>query len=243
MLKISNLTVEVEEKEAVKNFSLEIGPGERHVILGPNGSGKSTLCYALLGHPRYRVTAGEVTFDGQNLLTMTTDQRARSGLFLGFQHPQEIAGMTLGNFLRQAINNHHPEKHLGLAEFYSRAKELLEQVGLTESFVGRGINEGFSGGEKKRAELAQMLALSPRLAILDEIDSGLDVDALRQLAELIEITQRKNGMGILLITHYQKLLHHLKVQQAHVMIDGRIVAEGGPELIRRVEEEGYQPWK
>lgn len=243
MLKISNLTVQVEEKEAVKNFSLEIGPGERHVILGPNGSGKSTLCYALLGHPRYRVTAGEVTFDGQNLLTLTTDQRARSGLFLGFQHPQEIAGMTLGNFLRQAINNHHPEKHLGLAEFYYRAKELLEQVGLTESFVGRGINEGFSGGEKKRAELAQMLALAPRLAILDEIDSGLDVDALRKLAETVEITQQKSGMAMLLITHYQKLLHHLKVQRAHVMIDGRIVAEGGPELIRRVEEEGYQPWK
>ncbi len=243
MLRISNLTVEVDGKKPVKNFSLKVGRGESHALLGPNGSGKSSLCFALLGHPRYKITTGSVEFEGRDLLKMTTDERSRHGLFLGFQHPLEIPGMTMGNFLRRTINAHNPEQHLGPAEFYPLAKDFLEEAGLEENFIGRGINEGFSGGEKKRAELAQLLALRPKLAILDEIDSGLDFDALERMTNLVERARNEYRMGLLLITHYQRLLKHLRVEKLHVMIEGQIVESGGKELLEKLEEKGYQQWK
>ncbi|MCC6643301.1 Fe-S cluster assembly ATPase SufC [Candidatus Peregrinibacteria bacterium] len=218
MLKISDLTVEIEGKKVLDGFSLEIKPGESHAIMGPNGSGKSTLCFALMGHPKYKVIDGKIELNGQDLLKMSTDARARAGIFLGFQYPREVAGITFGNFLRQAANL-RSEKKLGPAEYYKTAGILMEQVGLDKKFIGRGVNEGFSGGEKKRAEIAQLAALRPQFAFLDEIDSGLDIDSLKTTAKAIEDVRKENEMGLVMITHYQRLLHHLKADFVHVMVD------------------------
>ena len=244
-LKIKDLEVEVEGKRVLNGFSLEIKQGETHAIMGPNGCGKSTLCYALLGHPKYKVVAGEVTMNGTDILAMATDERARAGIFLGFQYPREVAGITFGNFLRQAANLRakadNPEaKSIGPAEYYKTAGSLLEKVGLDKRFIGRGVNEGFSGGEKKRAEIVQMAALKPKFALLDEIDSGLDIDSLKLTAKEIADIQKENPVGLLLITHYQRLLHHLKADYVHVMIDGKIVRSGGMEVVEELEKDGYK---
>lgn len=244
-LKIKDLEVEVEGKKVLNGFTLEIKQGETHAIMGPNGCGKSTLCYALMGHPKYKVTAGKVTMNGQDILAMTTDERARTGIFLGFQYPREVAGITFGNFLRQAANlraktENTQAKPVGPAEYYKTASSLLEKVGLDKKFIGRGVNEGFSGGEKKRAEIVQMAALKPKFALLDEIDSGLDIDSLKLAAREIASIQEENPVGTLLITHYQRLLHYLKADHVHVMIDGKIVRSGGMEVVEELEKDGYK---
>ncbi len=244
VLKIVGLTVEVGGKEILKDFSLTVKPGEIHAIMGPNGSGKSTLCYALMGHPRYKIVAGTVEYDGKNMSQLRTDERAKLGIFLGFQYPQEVAGITFGNFLRQAVNlrKTKEEKPYGAAEYFKIAESLLAKVKMESKFIGRGVNEGFSGGEKKRAEIVQMAALNPSLALLDEIDSGLDIDALKAVAEGIAAVQKENGMGLLLITHYQRLLRYLKADFVHVMVGGCIAESGGMELVEELEKNGYKKY-
>lgn len=244
VLKIEGLRVEVGGKEILKDFSLTVKPGETHAIMGPNGSGKSTLCYALMGHPRYKITAGSAEFNGKDILALSTDARAKLGIFLGFQYPREVAGITFGNFLRQAVNlrKAKSEKPYGAAEYFKVAQGLLEKIQMDKKFIGRGVNEGFSGGEKKRAEIVQMAALKPALALLDEIDSGLDIDALKAVAEGIFIVKEETGMGLLLITHYQRLLHYLKADHVHVMMEGRIVKSGGMEIVEELEKEGYKKY-
>ncbi len=246
MLKIKDLQVEVDGKPVLNGFTLTVKSAETHAIMGPNGSGKSSLCYALLGHPRYKITGGKAEFAGKNILKLTTDERARLGIFLGFQYPREVAGITFGNFLRQIDNLHNKKannKVYGLAEYFPVAKEILKTVALGDSFIGRGINEGFSGGEKKRSEIAQMAAFKPKLAMLDEIDSGLDIDSLKKTARAIEKLKKQTGTGLILITHYQRLLHYLPVDYVHVMIDGKLVASGGKELVKILEKDGYQRFK
>lgn len=245
MLKIKNLAVEVDGKIILEGFNLEVNPGEVHAIMGPNGSGKSTLCYALMGHPRYKITGGSVLFQGQDLLKMPTDERARLGIFLGFQYPREVAGITFGNFLRQAANlraktDNAEAKAIGAGEYFKVAGNLLEKVDLDKQFIGRGVNEGFSGGEKKRAEIVQMEALKPKLAVLDEIDSGLDIDSLKISAKAIKEVLEETGMGLILITHYQRLLHYLEADHVHIMRAGKLVKSGGMELVEQLEKEGYQ---
>lgn len=237
--------MEAEGKVILDGFSLEVKPGETHAIMGPNGSGKSTLCYAIMGHPKYKIRGGSIEFKDKDILKMPTDERARLGIFLGFQYPKEVAGITFGNFLRQASNlraiGKDPQaKQLGVGEYFRIAGELLGKVHLDKQFIGRGVNEGFSGGEKKRAEIAQMAALQPDLALLDEIDSGLDIDSLKKTAEAIEGIKQETGMGMIIITHYQRLLHYVKADRVHVMRAGRLVKSGGMELVEKLEEEGYQ---
>jgi Fe-S cluster assembly ATP-binding protein len=244
-LKIEGLTVEVEGKKILDGFTLTVNPGETHAIMGPNGSGKSTLCYALMGHPKYKITSGKATFDGHNLFELRTDARARLGIFLGFQYPREVAGITFGNFLRQASNikrktEDNTAKPFGAAEYFKVAGGLMDELKMDRRFIGRGVNEGFSGGEKKRAEIVQMKALEPKLALLDEIDSGLDIDALKDVATGVSEVKEKTGMGLLLITHYQRLLHYLKADFVHVMVAGKIVQSGGMELVEELEKEGYK---
>lgn len=241
-LKISDLTVEIDGKRVLDDFSLEIKPGETHAIMGPNGSGKSTLCFALLGHPKYKVIKGKIELDGQNLLEMSTDQRAKAGVFLGFQYPREVAGITFGNFLRQAVNL-KSEKKVGPADYYKVAGHMLDKVGLDRKFIGRGVNEGFSGGEKKRAEIVQLAALKPNFAFLDEIDSGLDIDSLKTVSKAIDEVRTESSMGLVMITHYQRLLHHLKADFVHVMVAGKIVKSGGMELVEELEKEGYKNYQ
>ncbi len=246
MLKIKNLQVKVDGKKILDGFSLEVKAGETHAIMGPNGSGKSTLCYALLGHPRYVISGGSIKFKGKDISKLSTDERARMGIFLGFQYPREVGGITFGNFLRQASNlrmKKGKEKQYGVAEYFPVAKKLLKTVALEESFISRGVNEGFSGGEKKRAEIAQMAVLQPDLAILDEVDSGLDIDSLKNTAKAISKIKKASRMGLIVITHYQRLLHYLTADRVHVMMDGRIVASGGKELVRKLEKKGYQQFK
>jgi Fe-S cluster assembly ATP-binding protein len=242
MLKINDLVVKVDGQNVIDSLCLSVNSGETHALMGPNGSGKSSLCLALMGHPRFKVISGEIEFEGKDLLELSTDERARLGLFLGFQYPREVSGITFGNFLRQAANLRlvEAQKPHGAAEYFKIAAKLMEEVGLEKSFIGRGVNEGFSGGEKKRAEIAQMIALKPKLAVLDEIDSGLDIDALKVTASAIEKVKADTGMGLLLITHYQRLLHHLPVDFVHVMVKGKVVASGGPEMVETLEKEGYK---
>lgn len=243
-LEIKNLHVSVDGKEILKGVNLAVKSGEMHAIMGPNGSGKSTLCFALMGHPRYKITKGEVFLNGKNILKMSTDKRAKLGLFLGFQYPHEIPGITFGNFLRLASNNlkrakNSSDKPLSPMEFYPVLQKEFENLKMDKSFIGRGLNEGFSGGEKKRAEIAQMSVLKPKITILDEIDSGLDIDALRTVAEGIGSIYRKQKMGMLVITHYQRILEFLKPDFVHVMGGGKIIESGGHELAKRLEKSGY----
>lgn len=238
-LVIEDLHVSVEGNEIIKGLSLEVKAGEVHAIMGPNGSGKSTLAYTLMGHPRYDVTEGSVTLDGEDLLDMEPDERARAGLFLAFQYPTEIEGVTVANFLRTAINARRgPGNEISVSEFAKKLREKMELLDMDPSFAQRYLNDGFSGGEKKRNEILQMAMLEPTFAIMDETDSGLDIDALQIVSN--GVNQLKGPhMGVIVITHYQRILRYLEPDFVHVLIDGRIVRSGGKELAEELEEKGY----
>lgn len=243
-LEIKNLHVSIEDKEILKGLSLTVNQGEIHAIMGPNGTGKSTLAYTLMGHPNYTVTQGEITFKGQNVLELEPDERSRLGIFLAFQYPVAIPGVTVANFLRTAINSRrravNPEdKGMPIPEFRKLLKEKMSMLKMDQSFAGRYLNDGFSGGEKKRAEILQMATLKPEIAILDETDSGLDIDALRIVAEGVNALSGSE-LGVLVITHYQRLLNYIKPHFVHIMLDGRIVESGGPDLALHLEEQGYE---
>ncbi|MDE2595472.1 MAG: Fe-S cluster assembly ATPase SufC [Sphingomonadales bacterium] len=243
MLQIHNLHATVADKPILKGLSLTINAGEVHAIMGPNGAGKSTLGYTLGGRPGYDVTGGEVLFCGQDLLALAPHERAAAGLFLGFQYPVEIPGVSFVQFLREAANaqrRHRGEEPLSGGEFLKLAREKAALLRMDMDMLKRPVNVGFSGGEKKRAEMVQMGILAPRLAILDETDSGLDIDALRICGEGIEAIMRKPDKAVLLITHYQRLLDYVKPDFVHVLAGGRIVRTGGPELALELEEQGYE---
>jgi Fe-S cluster assembly ATP-binding protein len=242
MFHIKNLHIDVSAKPILHGVSLTIRPGEIHAIMGPNGSGKSTLANAIMGHPKYTVTEGEIRMDKENLITLKADKRARAGLFLAFQYPKEIPGVTVASFLQTAVAS--VRKARGLSprspvEFRKALREKLNEFSLDSKFMNRSMNEGFSGGEKKKMEILQMALLEPRVAILDETDSGLDVDALKIVAEGIKKLATPER-GVLLITHYQRILHYVTPHFVHVMMEGRIVKEGGPELAQRLEKDGYE---
>jgi Fe-S cluster assembly ATP-binding protein len=241
-------------KPILKGLNLSMNAGEIHAIMGPNGSGKSTLAYAIMGHPAYEVTAGDVLFKGQSVLSMEPDERSRTGIFLAFQYPVAIPGVTVANFLRTAINARikaeaaarnggvlPPEvKGISIPEFRKQLRDAMKILKVDDSFASRYLNEGFSGGEKKRAEILQMALLRPQLAVLDETDSGLDIDALRIVSEGVNtLHDRDQSMGVLVITHYQRLLNYIKPQFVHVLINGQMVESGGPELALQLEERGY----
>jgi Fe-S cluster assembly ATP-binding protein len=241
ILEIRDLHVEVQGKPILRGLDLVVGAGAVHAIMGPNGSGKSTLAHVLSGRPGYTVAAGSVRYDGQDLLALNPEERARAGVFLGFQYPVEIPGLATSVFLRSALNAQRRargEEELDAMDFLARVKGQLRALGMDERFLSRGLNEGFSGGEKKRNELLQMAILEPRLAVLDEIDSGLDIDALRRVGEGIEAL-RTPQRSFLLVTHYQRLLEHVRPDRVHVLAEGRIVRSGGPELASALEAEGY----
>jgi Fe-S cluster assembly ATP-binding protein len=236
---IKDLHVSIGDIEIVRGLTLEVEQGKVHAIMGPNGSGKSTLAKVLAGHPDYTVTGGEVLMDGGNILGIEPDIRSRKGLFMAFQYPLEIPGVSNANFLRAAVQARLPEgEELEATEFYERLYEKMDMLGMDRKFTARAVNEGFSGGEKKRNEILQMAMLEPRYAVLDETDSGLDIDALKIVAHGVN-TLRNPNLGILLITHYQRLLDYIKPDHVHVMYQGRIVREGGPELALELEEKGY----
>lgn len=242
-LEIRNLHVSVEGKPILRGVNLTIQQGEVHALMGPNGSGKSTLANALMGHPAYEITAGQIIFDGQELLEMEADERSRAGLFLAFQYPVSIPGVTLANFLRQALNARmkaaDPDsKGISVPQFIRLMRQKMDYLKMDHSFAGRYLNEGFSGGEKKRAEILQMAVLEPKIAILDETDSGLDIDALRIVAEGVNALKGPD-LGVLVITHYQRILNYLQPQHVHILYEGRIVENGGPELALELEERGY----
>ncbi|MCK9540886.1 MAG: Fe-S cluster assembly ATPase SufC [Novosphingobium sp.] len=243
MLQIHNLHATVADKPILKGLSLTLNAGEVHAIMGPNGAGKSTLGYTLGGRPGYEVTDGSVTFDGADLLALEPHERAAAGLFLGFQYPVEIPGVSFVQFLREAANaqrQHRGEPPLSGGEFLRLAKDKAALLRMDMDMLKRPVNVGFSGGEKKRAEMVQMGILDPRLAILDETDSGLDIDALRVVGEGINAIMRRADKAVLLITHYQRLLDYVKPDFVHVLADGRIVKTGGPELALQLEEQGYE---
>jgi len=236
-LKIHNLQVSVEKKEILKGIDFEIQPGEVHVIMGPNGSGKSTLANVLMGHPKYTVTAGEIMLDGENITQTKVHERAKKGLFLSQQYLPEVAGVTVSNFLRTAMSAKLGEKQHPI-KFHKKLLEVMESLGMDKDFAGRYLNVGFSGGEKKRLETLQLKMLDPKYAILDETDSGLDVDALKRVSEGINSFQ--NGTkGILLITHYNRILQYVVPDLVHIMRDGKIIKSGGKELAEEVERDGY----
>jgi Fe-S cluster assembly ATP-binding protein len=238
-LTIKDLHAAVDGKEILKGVNLEVKGGEVHVIMGPNGTGKSTLAATLMGHPRYEVTRGGVTLDDQDLLEMAVDERARAGLFLAMQYPAEVNGVTNSDFLRSAINAKRGEgNEISLMKFIRELDKKMELLEMDEKFATRYLNEGFSGGEKKRNEILQMMMLQPRIAILDEIDSGLDIDALKIVAKGVN-SMLGPDLGVLIITHYQRLLNYIKPDYVHVFMQGRIVKSGGPELAERLEAEGY----
>jgi Fe-S cluster assembly ATP-binding protein len=242
-LVIKNLHVSIENKEILKGVDLAVKQGEIHAIMGPNGTGKSTLAYTLMGHPLYTVTEGEIWFKGINLLDLATDERSRLGLFLAFQYPVAIPGVTVANFLRSAVNSRRriansEDKGMPILEFRKMLKEKMELLKMDSAFAGRYLNDGFSGGEKKRAEILQMATLKPEIAILDETDSGLDIDALRIVAEGVNALSGPE-LGVLVITHYQRLLNYIKPQFVHIMLGGKIVESGGPDLALQLEERGY----
>ncbi|MDP2995395.1 MAG: Fe-S cluster assembly ATPase SufC [Anaerolineales bacterium] len=242
-LVIKNLHVSIENKEILKGVDLTVKQGEIHAMMGPNATGKSTLAYTLMGHPSYTVTGGEIWFKGKNLLELATDERSRLGLFLAFQYPVAIPGVTVANFLRSAVNSRRrlvtPEdKGMPILEFRKMLKEKMELLKMDSAFAGRYLNDGFSGGEKKRTEILQMATLKPEIAILDETDSGLDIDALRIVAESVNVLSGPE-LGVLVITHYQRLLNYIKPQFVHIMLGGKIVESGGPDLALQLEERGY----
>ena len=236
-LEVKNLKVKIEDKEILKGISLEVNKNEVVALMGPNGSGKSTLAYALMGHPRYQVTNGKIMLNGKDATNAEPDERAKNGLFLSFQYPQEISGVSVSNFLRTALNAKR-EKPISVPDFHKLLQEKMALLKMDKSFALRYVNEGFSGGEKKRAEILQMAVLHPQIAILDETDSGLDIDALKTVANGVNALKGPET-GILLITHYQRILNYITPDKVHIVIDGRIVKSGGKELALQVEEKGY----
>jgi len=241
-LEIRDLQVSIEteqgSKPILKGVDLTIRSGEIHAVMGPNGSGKSTLAYTIAGHPRYQVDGGSITLDGQDVLEMSVDERARAGLFLAMQYPVEIPGVTVSNFLRTAktaIDGEAP----AIRGWTTSVREAMGKLRMDSSFAARNVNEGFSGGEKKRHEILQLELLKPKFAVLDETDSGLDVDALRIVSEGVNRAHAENGLGLLLITHYTRILRYIRPEFVHVFVDGTIAEEGGPELAERLEDEGY----
>jgi Fe-S cluster assembly ATP-binding protein len=237
MLKIEDLQVEIDGQEIVKGLNLEVGKGEIHAIMGPNGSGKSTLANVLMGHPRYEVTGGSVTFQGEDIFELEPDERAKLGMFLAFQYPSEVPGVSVANFLRTAVNSVR-EEELSPMEMYRLLQEKMSIMQMDPKFAERYLNEGFSGGEKKRNEILQMLMLDPKLAIMDETDSGLDIDALQVVARGVNEI-RGPEFSAVIITHYQRILRYIEPDQVHVMLDGRLVTSGGKELAEELEEKGY----
>ncbi|MGV3532459.1 MAG: Fe-S cluster assembly ATPase SufC [Chthoniobacteraceae bacterium] len=238
-LVIKDLHATVDGQEILRGLTLEVEKGKVHAIMGPNGSGKSTLSKVIGGHPDYTVTSGEVLLDGENILGMEPDERARKGVFLAFQYPMEIPGVSNANFIRAALQARLPEgEELEATEYYAKLYEKMDMLEMPRAFTARSVNEGFSGGEKKRNEILQMAMLEPKYAILDETDSGLDIDALRIVSAGVNSLRGKD-LGILLITHYQRLLNYIQPDVVHVMVHGRIVRTGGPELALQLEEEGY----
>jgi Fe-S cluster assembly ATP-binding protein len=247
-LVIKGLRAEIDGTEILKGIDLEVSRGEVHAVMGPNGSGKSTLAHVLAGHPAYEVTGGSVTFLGEDLLDLEPDERARLGLFLAFQYPHALPGVTVASFLRQAINAHRkggPEGQddpIPLAEFGSRLREAMDLLKVDRAMSSRYLNDGFSGGEKKRVEILQMAMLQPKIAVLDETDSGLDIDALKIVAGGVHELVGPE-MGALVITHYQRILNYIKPDFVHVFVGGKIVEEGGPELAEKLEATGYEEWE
>ncbi len=238
-LEIKDLHISIGENEIVRGLSLTIRPGEIHAIMGPNGSGKSTLAKVIAGHPDYVVTSGEVLMDGENVLELEADERARKGLFLAFQYPSEIPGVTIANFLRAAVQARMPNgEELEATDYYAQLYQKMDLLEMPRTFTSRSVNEGFSGGEKKRCEILQMAMLEPRYAVLDETDSGLDIDALKVVSKGVNSLRGPN-LGVLLITHYQRLLNYIVPDFVHVMVQGRIVRSGGKELALELEEKGY----
>lgn len=240
VLDIKDLRVEVDHKEILHGLNLHIEGGSVHAIMGPNGTGKSTLASALMGHPRYDITGGTVTLNGEDLLSLSVDERARTGLFLAMQYPAEVSGVTNADFLRTAINARGLET-VSLLQFRKQLNTAVDELEMRESLPERYLNEGFSGGEKKRNEILQMKMLKPTVAVLDEIDSGLDIDALRIVGQNITemVKTRGEDMALLMITHYQRLLNYVRTDYVHVLMNGRIVYSGGPELAERLERDGY----
>lgn len=238
-LEVKNLHVTIDGKKILKGVNLTLKTGEIHAIMGPNGTGKSTLSEAIMGNPAYEVTEGEVLLDGQNLLELPVDERARAGLFLAMQYPAEIPGVTNAEFIRGAINARRGEDNpISIRKFLKKLDENMDFLDMSEEMADRYLNEGFSGGEKKRNEILQLMMIEPKFAILDEIDSGLDIDALKVVSKGVN-KMRGPEFGSLIITHYQRLLNYIIPDVVHVMMDGRIVAQGGPELAKRLEDEGY----
>ncbi|MCF7925504.1 MAG: Fe-S cluster assembly ATPase SufC [Candidatus Izimaplasma sp.] len=238
-LEIKDLHAEVEGNEILRGVTLTINGGETHAIMGPNGTGKSTLASVVMGHPKYKVTQGEILLDGNNVLEMDVDERARAGLFLGMQAPAEVPGVTNSDFIKTAMNARLEEgKKVKLFAFIKQYDKAVQELKMSEDLPHRYLNEGFSGGEKKRNEILQMKMLNPKIAILDEIDSGLDVDALKIVGENVT-SMKHDQLGLLLITHYQRLLDYIKADKVHVMMKGQLVKSGGMDIIERIDQEGY----
>ena len=236
-LEIKDLKVKIEDKEILKGISLNVDKNEVVALMGPNGSGKSTLAYALMGHPRYEITNGKITLNGEDVTDASPDERAKKGLFLSFQYPQEISGVSVSNFLRTALNAKR-ETPISVLDFHKLLQEKMALLKMDKSFAMRYLNEGFSGGEKKRAEILQMAVLQPKIAILDETDSGLDIDALKTVAEGVN-SLKGPETGILIITHYQRILNYITPDKVHIVMKGNIIKSGGKELALKVEEKGY----
>jgi Fe-S cluster assembly ATP-binding protein len=240
-LEIRNLHVRVEDREILRGVDLSVNKGELHALMGPNGSGKSTLASTIMGHPSYEVTEGTITFDGEDITEADPEDRAHAGLFLAFQYPVAIPGVSIANFLRMAINTGRQDDPINVKEFRDKLRHAIDMLDVDQKFTSRHLNDGFSGGEKKRAEILQMAMLEPQVAVLDETDSGLDIDALRTVAEGVAKLHAEQGMGALIITHYQRILQYIRPQFVHIMMDGRIVLDGGEDLAARLEREGYDP--
>jgi Fe-S cluster assembly ATP-binding protein len=238
MLKIEDLHIEIDGQEIIKGLDLEVGEGEIHAIMGPNGSGKSTLANVLMGHPRYEVTGGSITFKGEDVFELEPDERAKLGMFLAFQYPSEVPGVSVANFLRTAVNSVR-EEELSPMDMYRLIQEKMKIMQMDPKFAERYLNEGFSGGEKKRNEILQMLMLEPELAIMDETDSGLDIDALQVVAKGVN-ELRGPDFSAVIITHYQRILRYIEPDRVHVMLDGRIVTSGGKDLAHELEDKGYE---
>lgn len=238
-LTVKNLHVQVADKEILKGVNLIVQEGETHALMGPNGNGKSTLLAAIMGNPKYTVTQGEILLDGKDVLAMEVDERSKAGLFLGMQYPSEISGVTNSDFLRTAMNARR-ERPIPLFQFIRQMEKTIQKMQMKEDLAHRFLNEGFSGGEKKRNEIIQMLMLEPSIAMLDEIDSGLDVDALKIVAQAVLELQEKTKLGMIVVSHYARFLEYVRPTHAHVLMDGKIVVSGGSELIEKIDQEGYE---
>ena len=238
-LEIRDLHVNVEDKEILKGVNLTVNSGEIHALMGPNGNGKSTLLLTIMGHPRYKVTQGSITLDGEDVLSMSVDERSKAGLFIAMQYPQEVPGVTNSDFLKAAVNAHR-DQPVKLFEFIRKLDKTLEDLQMDSQIAHRFLNEGFSGGEKKRNEIVQMKLLQPKFAMLDELDSGLDVDALKIVADNVKKLYEENNMGMIIVSHYERFYELIKPTHAHVLINGRIVKDGNHELARKIDAEGYE---